>query len=196
VTLTIPPSSLALICFAFAALLLVALHLLPTGADPVRHGVSEYGIGPFASLYRAQAIASGVGAIALADALLGTSVDTGPLICLVLFGAARVLIAGFPTDRDLPMTRTGQIHAVLAAVAFLALAVVAPWLSASPFAAAAWPAARVGVLGLAVVVTATSLGSFAVASLPAAVRAYGLAQRAFYLAGFAWLIAIAMLLPH
>lgn len=195
-TLAAGPAFVALLCFVAATSFLVALHLLPTGADPIRHGVSEYGIGPYSPLYRAQAIASGLGALALATALVGTSAGAAPLVCLVLYGLARVLVARFPTDRALPWTPTGRIHALLAAVAFLALAVAAPWLSASPFAAATWPDARDAVLGLAVGVTAASLGSFVVASLPGTVRAYGLAQRAFYALGFAWLIVVAGLLSR
>jgi hypothetical protein len=192
VTPALGVSFVALAGLVVAAALLVALHLLPTGADPVRHGVSEYGIGRYAALYRMQVVASGVGALTLVGALLGETAQAVPLAFLALYGVARVLIARFPTDLALPMTRSGRIHALLAAAAFLALAVAAPWLSASAVAAADWPEARDGVLGLAIGVTMASLGSFAVAALPWTVRVYGVAQRAFYVLGFAWLIAVAV----
>ena len=52
-----------------AALVLVRLHTLPTGLDPRRDAVSDYGATAFHLYYRAMVVMLGVGAACLALAL-------------------------------------------------------------------------------------------------------------------------------
>ena len=37
------PARLGLICVATSGVILIALHFLPTGLDPIRYAVSDYG---------------------------------------------------------------------------------------------------------------------------------------------------------
>lgn len=98
---------LALACFAAAIGLLVWLHLAATRLNPVVDAVSDYGTTRYHDLYRAMVIALGGGAVLLA-AGLGQFTDASALAWLWVYGAARLAIAGFMTDRDPPpFTREG-----------------------------------------------------------------------------------------
>jgi Protein of unknown function (DUF998) len=182
---TAPLAWLAIAGFTAAALALITLHVLPSDADPLAEGVSAYGRGPTARIYQFQVVLSGIGGLALGAALATRGASALAIVALVAYGLARIAIAAYPTDlRGTPMTATGRIHAILATMAFLAMAIAAPASGGSP-----------PLLILAAMVTITSLGSFAVAARPATVRFYGLAQRAFYVATFAWAIVASVVLP-
>src|SRR6476646_8981574 len=113
---------LATACFLAGARLLVRLHLLRTGVDPVREAVSDYGTTPFHVYYRAMVVALGAGAILLAVGL-ARDTDAGSLYWLWIYGVTRVTIAAFMTDRDPPpFSVEGRIHLLLAAAAFTAIA--------------------------------------------------------------------------
>ena len=92
-------SAVALVAVAVAAAAHVRVHLLPTGRNPVRDAVSDYGAGPYRAWYRTTvvglAIASGSLTVAFAR-------DGGPgagsLAALAVFAVARLAIAWFPVD--------------------------------------------------------------------------------------------------
>jgi hypothetical protein len=181
----------ALASFLVAAATMIALHIVPSGADPVSEGVSAYALGPTARGYQLQAVASGIGALLLTGALVQR--DTSPIAvgCLVAYGLARIAIAAFPTDPPgVRMTATGRNHALLAAVAFIGIAIAAPT-TTLPLADTRSTVAVNVLLPLAWLVTITSLGSFAVAALPGTVRFYGIAQRAFHAMALGWFIVAA-----
>jgi hypothetical protein len=182
----------ALASFLVATATMVALHVVPSVADPVSEGVSAYALGPTARGYQRQAIASGVGALLLVGALVQRDTSSAAVGCLVAYGLARIAIVAFPTDpRGVPMTAMGRNHALLAAVAFLGIAVAAP-MATSPLVdtGSTVPVDSV-LIPLAWLVTITSLGSFAVAALPGTVRFYGIAQRAFHATALGWFILAA-----
>jgi sugar phosphate permease len=163
----------------------VRLHRHPTGLDPVRDAVSDYGNTPFHPLYRLQVVAYGVAALLLTGALAdGTDVGTTGLDWLVLYGAARIAIAGFMIDRDpaLP-TRAGRLHWLLATLAFTAIAVAATTIGADigpGFHALGWV-----VAGFAIATAVARL-------LPPLARWFGAVERGLYLAVTAWLLATAV----
>lgn len=167
-----------------AALLLFRLHLLPTGLNPVRDAVSDYGRTPYHRDYRAMAILLGVAAALLA---LGLRADTDAAAqwWLWLFAGCRIAIAWFMTDENPPpVTTEGRIHAALAAGAFAAIA----------FAGAntRWTgeAAAIAILGTAVWITAV-ITLFAMLIRPVRRRFFGLAERGLYLTTIAWLLTAA-----
>lgn len=55
-----------LICVAASGVVLVALHLVPTGLDPIRYAVSDYGWTRYHLGYRAMVVLQGAGAILIA----------------------------------------------------------------------------------------------------------------------------------
>ena len=167
-----------------AAILLLRLHLLPTGLNPVRDAVSDYGRTPFHRNYRAMVVLLGIAAALLALGLRADT-DAGALLWLWLFAGCRIAIAWFMTDESTPpVTTQGRIHAVLAAGAFAAIA----------FAGAntRWTGepAAIDPLGTLVWITAV-ITLLAMLIRPVRKRFFGLAERCLYDATIAWLVTAA-----
>ena len=178
---------LGLICVAASGAILLALHLLPTGLDPIRYAVSDYGWTAYHLGYRAMVVLQGVGAILIAVGL-GQETDARSLGWLYVYGVVRILISRFMTDREpegmLSLTRTGRIHMLLAGTAFASIAVAASHLD--------WTG-KEDVLGpLGWLVTATAIATGAALVVPPIRRAaLGLIERLHYAAAIVWLIVVA-----
>ena len=170
----------SIVCTAVAGALLLRLHALPTGLDPVRDAVSDYGTTGFHAYYRAMVVLLGLGAALLAVGL-GRNTDADSLIWLWLFAGSRMAIAGFMTDRDPPpFTTEGRIHWLLAAVAFTSIALAGSDID--------WDGApgALAPLGTAVAVAAiATLGTRIIRPLR---RVFGLVERLLYCAFLAWLV--------
>lgn len=184
----------SLLAAAACLAVLVWLHLLPTGYRPIRNAVSDYGVGRYAHLYRAQTTACALSALLLAGALAG-GVDPAPtsvVVLLMVFTAARLLIPWYPTDLDRAQpTRTGRIHVLLAGLAFGSIA----WAAASLPARVDWPSAHGTLVGLgwAVVVLAVACGLCMSRVLHRASEPFfGLVERLFYAVMLAWLAFVAV----
>ena len=96
-------AALGLVAVAGAATCLgsiVLLHLLPTGYDPVRNAVSDYGVGPYRIWHRIAVVALAVAGFAMAIVSSGSTRPEPPSVIgfLLAFSVARVLIPFFPTD--------------------------------------------------------------------------------------------------
>jgi len=181
------------VAVAIAAGFVVLLHLVPTGLDPTRNAVSQYGRTPFARFYRAQVIASGFAGLLIAAALLSAGIHRPlPLAAIIAYGLARLAIAWNPMDLpgEAP-TAAGRNHVLLALIAFAGLAVVA--LPLTDTLARASAGALPGVVSaIAPAVPITAVLMFASSKLgPAEHQRFGLFERLFYLAGFAWLLLAA-----
>lgn len=182
----------AAVLVAIAAILVVVLHVLPTGLDPTRNAVSQYGRTSFATVYRAQVIASGSSGLLLVIALLTAGVRRPlPLLALTAYGLARLAIAG--NMMDLPgeaPTRAGRNHVLLALVAFVGLA-----LAAVPVSDTLDKAASSGLSGIlapvAIAVPVTAVLMFASQGSPGLRERFGTFERLFYAAAFAWLFLAA-----
>jgi hypothetical protein len=172
---------------ATSGVILIALHFLPTGLDPIRYAVSDYGWTSYHLGYRTMVVLQGVGAILIAVGL-GQETDVKSLGWLYVYGVVRLLVSGFMTDRDpaslRSLTRTGRIHVLLAGTAFASIAVAASHLD--------WTGkpAVLGPLGWIVTATAIATGTALVVS---AIRrvALGLIERTHYAAAITWLIVVA-----
>jgi hypothetical protein len=178
---------LGLILVAASGVILIALHVMPTGLDPIRYAVSDYGWTSYHLGYRTMVVLQGTGAIVIAVGL-GQETDAIDLFWLYLFGVARLLVSGFMTDREpeglRSLTRTGRIHMLLAGTAFAAIAVAAAHID--------WTGrpSVLGPLGWAVTVTAIATGT-ALVLPPLRRAALGLIERTFYAAAIIWLIVVA-----
>jgi Protein of unknown function (DUF998) len=181
-------------CAAACLACLVALHVLPTGYSPVRNAVSEYGVGRFALLYRAQAALLGAAGIFLALALRNgvAAVSAQVLVELVAFGLARVAIGWYPTDLigSTRRTRTGAIHVLLAVIAFSMITLAALRLGRELNHVAGWSTVADVVRGLALTMAVTALGTgIAVRTTP--LRPWtGLIERGFYAAALAFFFVV------
>lgn len=178
--------------------ILAALHVLPSGYDPIRHAVSDYAIGTHGHLFRIGLWVSSLGVLALALALItgigSPPLETRDLVLLMLVPVARVGMTLFPTDLEGdPFTPAGIAHYVLAILAFTLTYLVisdttsvlrdlhpAAWLDSS----LKWSAAAVAPELFLVVIT----------MLRPLRRVFGLCERLFLLTTNVWFILVAVLL--
>jgi len=184
----------AAVVFALAAIVVAWLHLQPAAVDNVRDGVSAYGVGPYRAFYRFQVIASGIGGLLLAAALALAAAAAVPfgLAFLAIYGVARIGIAWFPTDLEGPVTRTGGFHVLLAAVAFISIAIAAPAVSLSLAGTSAWRGLEPIMVPLAFAVSASVVATFAANSLVRTRPIFGAVERVVYVTGFAWLLVVSL----
>ena len=93
-----------------------------TGYYPVRDAVSDYGVGPYRGWFWLQAVAGGVGCLALGIALarLHPFTPTQVVVALIVTAGSRFLIPFFATDQHGGRFQTlhGTIHMILAVIAF------------------------------------------------------------------------------
>jgi hypothetical protein len=100
------------------------LHVVSPEVDPVTRPVSEYALGKFGWLATTRTLAEGVGAIALAVALLleravALRVERAAALLLLLVGLLKLAMPLFPVDAmGTPATSAGQIHDILGNVTF------------------------------------------------------------------------------
>jgi hypothetical protein len=178
---------LGLICVAASGVILVALHFLPTGLDPIRYAVSDYGWTAYHIGYRTMVVLQGVGALLIAVGL-GQQTDAASLGWLYVYGVVRLLISGFMIDREpqgiRSLTLTGHIHMLLAGTAFASIAVAASHID--------WTGkpAVLGPLGWLVTATAIATG-IALVVHPIRRVVLGLIERTHYAATIVWLIVVA-----
>ena len=78
------------VCVAASGAILVTLHFLPTGLDPIRYAVSDYGWTSYGLGYRAMVVLQGVGAILVAVGL-DRETDVKSLGWLYVYGVVRLL---------------------------------------------------------------------------------------------------------
>ena len=175
---------------------LVVLHVLPTGYDPVRDAVSDYGVGPYRGWFWVQVVAGGLACLFLAIALaqLHPFTPTQVVVALIVTAAARLLIPFFATDQGGSRFQTahGTIHMILAVIAFggLVWAAMGLWTTLSHYPA--WHGAK----SLLTIVPWVMLGC--VIAVVLAIRGprlkpfFGLFERLFYLSSFVWFFVVAV----
>jgi hypothetical protein len=99
------------------------LHFLPTGYNPIRNAVSDYGVGKYSPLFRVALWSSSVGVLTLAIAL-AVGVGAPPLVSryllyMGLITVARIAMSLFPTDLEgKGLTFIGILHYAFAIAAF------------------------------------------------------------------------------
>ncbi len=189
-------SILAALATALQAVALIALHLLPTGYNPVRDAVSDYGVGPYRGWFWLQAIAGGVGCLALGIGLARLHPFTAPqaVVALIITAAARFLIPVFATDQHGSRFQTahGIMHMILAVIAFggLVWAATGLWSTLSHYPA--WHSAQ----GPLTIIPWIMLGC--VIAVVLAIRGprlkpfFGLFERLFYLSSITWVLIVAI----
>jgi hypothetical protein len=177
---------IGLVCVAASGVILITLHVLPTGLDPIRYAVSDYGWTTYHLGYRTMVVLQGVGAILIAFGL-AQQTDVKSLGWLFVYGVVRLLVSGFMTDREpqslRSLTRSGRIHMLLAGTAFASIAVAASHLD--------WTGKPAALGPLGWVVTATTIATGTALVVPPIRRvALGLIERTHYAAAITWLIAV------
>lgn len=105
------------------AVVLVWLHIKPTGYHLARNAVSDYGVGPTKNLFGTYLSFNNIGSLALAIALYSAPgiqpIPLWPIIFLVLLTISRFCLSLFPTDIEgKALTRTGLLHYIFAVFVF------------------------------------------------------------------------------
>jgi Protein of unknown function (DUF998) len=189
-------SVVAALATVVQACALIALHFLPTGYDPVRDAVSDYGVGRYRGWFWLQALAGGVGCLALGIALLQlhpiTPVQVA--VALLITAAARFLIPFFATDQHGSRFQTahGIMHMILAVIAFGGLV----WASGALWSALRHYPAWHGAESALTIIPWIMLGS--VISVVVAIRGprlqsfFGVFERLFYLSSITWVLIVAI----
>ncbi|GLQ10288.1 membrane protein [Devosia yakushimensis] len=170
-----------------AVLVLFGLLHVRGGYSPIRHAVSDYGVGPTRSLFAAYASAGIVAALLLGAAILaGGQFPVRGGLYLLAMAAFRLGVLAFPTDIEGErLTRNGKLHYGFAiasfALTYMAIDVLHP--IALPLVAD-W--ARWVLSGLRWAVT-LSLGGVVICLIPALRRVFGLFERIYLLSTALWL---------
>jgi hypothetical protein len=180
------------------AITVAALHLLPTGLNPVQRTISEYVNQPYGWLVPVAGLGLGAGSLALCLALHRALPPPRPragVVLLAVWGMAMLVVAVFPADpappgRPVHFTAAGVVHVVAGVVAFAAFAVAAPLLSR----AIPWrPIKVLGImapLSLALFVI-TTFNRPRVSRLIGQPNAWGLGERIMVAVYVAWLLCAA-----
>ncbi len=168
---------------------LIALHFLPTGYNPIRDAVSDYGVGRFAYLYGIQAFTSGIsGACLLAILFMkGTGLPIVGMVALGCYALSRMVIPAFPTDLQPQRTTKGMVHMILAMFTFTGIAVAA-WILTGPMVQAMGWEEIAGILSAASIITYLSAIGVIMVSLLRSLRSiFGLVERCIYVGTIFWL---------
>ena len=189
-------SIIAALATAVQAVALITLHLLPTGYNPVRDAVSDYGVGRYRGWFWLQAVAGGVGCLALGIALaqLHPFTPTQVVVALIVTAAARFLIPFFATDQHGSRFQTlhGIIHMILAVIAFGGLVWAATGLWSTLRHYPAWNGAE----GALTIIPWIMLGSVIAVVLaiagPRLKPFFGVFERLFYLSSIPWVLIVAI----
>jgi len=186
---------LALLALATVLGALGYLHLEPTGLSPVCNAVSQYGITTFRAGYRVATIAFAVAAIALAvgvDRATGKAGTDAVVVLLILFAVARGAISWFPMDAPGAVrTSTGQMHGLLALVAFASAATAALRLGTVLSHGARWRSLAPVSSALGWAMVACLLGILLARSFPSLRARFGAIERGFYISAIAWFAVFA-----
>jgi hypothetical protein len=170
---------------------LIAIHILPTGLNPLRDPVSQYHLTRFRPVILVSTLSAavaGVGAIFALTGLLGAAATVCDIL-LILFVVSRALIPFLRMDPPgHSVTSVGRIHTVLAFTAFgsaIAVAFVAGgalhdagWQSQATWSTIFGVVGSIGAIGLLIGVIAKRSALF------------GLFERLIYVGFVPWFLMI------
>lgn len=194
---TLPLLMISVVATLAYLVVFAALHWLPTGYSPVRHAVSDYGVGRYAGLFSAGLYASSIGVLALAFALMrgigAPPLAVRDLVYLLLIPLARTGMALKATNLEGErLDRSGMLHYLFAVAAFtftyLAISGTTSFLRASD--PTVWLRSPLGWIGW---VIAPELALVVITMFRPLRRVFGLAERLFLLTSNLWFILVALL---
>jgi hypothetical protein len=171
-----------------------ALHVVPSGYNPVHHAVSDYAVGRYSKLFRTGLWLSSAGLLLLTIGFaLNPGVPpltTGQLLFLFLVPVMRVGMSLFPTDLEgEKLTRNGALHYLFAVLSFAftytaisgmtsALTTVSPWASVH------------GLLAALHWIVLVSLILLVVTLVPRLRQVFGLFERLFLISTNVWFVTV------
>lgn len=189
-------SVLAIMSAALRLCLFGALHVVPSGYNPIRHAVSDYAVGPTRRLSTAMTWTTVLTWLSLAAAVLvalpAWNYRTTAALMLVALGVIFAVLPFVPTDLEgTRRTPRGLLHYALA-IAWFAIAYSLTG-DVSRYEAAQWG----GVLGgagvtlhwAALISLIALIGALVIPSLR---RFFGLAERVFIIAISVFFLVLAL----
>jgi len=185
--------ALILLFLALSTGCLVYLHFLPTGLNPLRNAVSEYGAGRFRFWYQAMCVNQAIAAF-LTAAVLATKVQSAPFttdLSLVVLGLARLIIAKAPVTvvRGKRKTVNGT-HLLMAAIIFTSAVVASASFTRHIAGNSEWlnvaKALRVFKWSILIFALATTVTVI----VPRGIRYLGTAERLLYISIIGWFAVI------
>ena len=186
--------TIAIVCFAYATLALLVMHVLRPDYPPAIHMVSEYAVGQYGWVMTTCFLAMAGGCLML---LLGLA-RSGPgsflawvgTLLLALPSVGLVISALFPMDgTGAPSTRTGEIHDISFLVNVVSIFLTTVLLAAGFGSSPRWRSAQ----RTAVILSSLVVLAFVLQILTIQWRAsFGLANRFFVVVLSTWFFAISM----
>jgi hypothetical protein len=186
----------ALVAVVVQFLILVTLHMLPTGYRPVRDAISDYGVGRYRGYFWAQLVAGALACSGVALALSQLHSYVPSLVVSLLFAnaVARFLMPAFPTDQSGGRFKTvkGTVHMLLAFVAFGAVAAAATGLGGMFTHYEQWHSVKGLLVALGWVVLAGAVASALALVGPRLKLIFGLIERFFTISVIVWLAVMSI----
>jgi len=190
----------AAIATAIQAGALIVLHVLPTGYNPVRDAVSDYGVGRYRAWVWVQVLAGGIGCLALAGALnkLKPFTPTSVAVALLVTGLTRLAVPFFATDQGKSRFQTvhGTIHMLLAFFSFGGITYAATSLWSTLHKYPEWHRYNSVLTTLGWLILASVIAIVAALCLPRLKRHFGVYERLFYVFSIAWIMIVAIKLAR
>ena len=183
----------AIVCFVYAALALLLMHVLRPDYSPTNHMISDYAVGPYGWVMQTVFVGMSVGcAILLVGLARNGPTSVAARIAIVLLAVASIgllVSAIFPTDLlGGPSTPSGHIHTLSFFVNIASIILAIVLLTASFGGDPRWRSHR----RTSVVLLSFIAFAFVLQFLTLRKGApYGLANRFFVVVLFAWIIATA-----
>jgi hypothetical protein len=176
--------------------LFTMLHFQKTKYNPIRHAVSDYGVGPTKPMFLAYILCSNLGALALSFVLLRSSnlipIPTWIPILMIFLVALRIFMSVFPTDLEgQRLTTTGKLHYGFAILSFTFsyiilsngcsyLKVLSDWRDLSQF------------FSIIKIIASVSLGAVVLTMVRPFRFVFGLCERVFLLSVGIWFLVVSI----
>jgi len=177
---------------------LVWLHAKPTGYSPIRHAVSDYGVGKTRRLFTTYLGLAGLGGILLAAALMlgpeARAVPQRAILFLLLLACMRIGVSLFPTDLEgKPLTRTGVLHYFFAIISIGCTYTIMAELTPFFQTLSDWNTVA-GVLNVLLIIATAALVALVITLWKPLRNIFGLFERLFVLTGTAWFLVVSAFL--
>ncbi len=191
-------SLLSFLAYLSGSGVLLCLHIKPTEYHPIRHAVSDYGVGNTQRLFNIYLWLASLGAFALAVALMvgleAPPVPQRAIIFLLLLVGVRICVSLFPTDLEgQPLTRTGILHYIFAILSiglvYSIMAQLTPFFQMRPD----WQSVN-SVLKVLLTIATPALIAIVITMWKPLRNIFGLFERLFVITTTLWFLVVSIFL--
>lgn len=185
----------ALICIYLFIILIISLHFLPTGYDPLRSPTSEYAVGNYGYLMSTAFVFMSVGCFALLvglyKAISRSSRSKAGLILLGIWAIGVLIAFIFPiAPEGTPSNTADKIHRANGPITFLCVTLGTIFISVSVRRDENWRSIYQSALTLSIIMLLIFVS--VVINFSAGLRLEGILQRIYLIIFSTWFIIIAL----